>query len=475
MITGDGNLVTGDKVMNNLPDKRSDKMFTFKLCTNVEIGGLYREEDLWYDPAKDEPYYRDSDSSKDYDVDNMLKIEQAGHFVLLATGTDTIHVHDTYFGKNNTSNSRDIYDFMSCNAVTVTNIYCKVTSDDIVKPGSDCSLGFTRPARDYRVRNIIGDTNCNLFQIGSETADDIMDVHVDNIYVLGANKAGFSISTNDGGHIKDIHLNCGHTGKLHSRSKVLLSFAPFFISISNRGRILGADVGMYEFLENGEPRKELLVKNVNIGRVENIFLNSIDVSESYAGSAFRSDRWKPYDGSQRRATAIIAGYSLPDNDKVNGGLDFKLPNKEHIGYIKNVVFNDVNILVKGGNPLSDTLQHPPELGVGQYNVSNLKTQPSYGIWARHVEGLTLKDCTFEYEIEDSRYAIFLNDVLSPRINSVKVLRSKKINHVLVLENAPGAVIDNFTFYDQLGEAVTLHHLADSTSDGNLRLPGKSRQ
>jgi hypothetical protein len=82
------------------------------------------------------------------------------------------------------------------------------------------------------VRNIIGDTNCNLFQIGSETADDIMDIHVDNIYVLGANKAGFSISTNDGGHIKDIHLNCGHTGTLHSRSKMLRTYAPFFISIS---------------------------------------------------------------------------------------------------------------------------------------------------------------------------------------------------------------------------------------------------
>ena len=32
---------------------------------------------------------------------------------------------------------------------------------------------------------IIGDTNCNLFQIGSETADDIQDLYIDNIYVLG--------------------------------------------------------------------------------------------------------------------------------------------------------------------------------------------------------------------------------------------------------------------------------------------------
>ena len=235
-ITGNGNLVTGDKVMSNTLDNRADKMFTFKLCTNIEIGGLYREADLWYDSVKDEPYYINQDGSKDFDTNNMLHIDHTGHFALLATGTDNIHVHNTYFSWKSTSNVRDIYDFMACSHVTVTNIYSKVSSDDIVKPGSDCSLGFTRPATNYKVRNVIGDTNCNLFQIGSETADDITDICVDNIYVLGSNKAGFSISTNDGGLIKNIHLNCGHTGRLHSRSKMYRSFTPFlFLSQTGAG------------------------------------------------------------------------------------------------------------------------------------------------------------------------------------------------------------------------------------------------
>src|SRR4030095_10835113 len=200
---------------------------------------------------------------------------------------------------------------------SATNIYCKVSSDDIVKPGSDCSLGYTRPAKKFRIRNIIGDTNCNLFQIGSETADDITDACVDNIYILGANKAGFSISTNDGAHVKDIHLNCGHTGKLHSRSKMLRTTTPFFISISNRGRVLGADVARFKFDENGEKRDELLVTNVNIGEVENIIINGVDIAEVYSGSSYSDagKRWKPYDGKQNRATQIIAGYALPDSSK----------------------------------------------------------------------------------------------------------------------------------------------------------------
>lgn len=255
----------------------------------------------------------------------MLHIDRGGHFVLLATGTDRIHVHDTYLGKDSGSNARDIYDFMACSDVTVTNIYSRVSSDDIVKLGSDCSLGFTRPAAGYRVRNIIGDTNCNLFQIGSETADNIQDVCVDIIYVLGANKAGFSISTNDGAHVRNVHLNCWHTGLLHSRSSMLRTRAPFFISIFNRGRVLGSDARRYVFTENGATRDELLCKNVNIGRVENIILRAIDIEEVYAGSSYRNlnVRWKAYDGSQNRATPIVAGFSLPASDAVRGGFRFQ--------------------------------------------------------------------------------------------------------------------------------------------------------
>jgi polygalacturonase len=456
LITGDGNLVNSDKVMNNAPDNRADKMFVMKLCTNVEIGGIQRREDLWYDEKKDEPYYINKDGSKDFDTDNMLKIERAGHFALLATGTDTLNVHDTYFGKYNQSNVRDIYDFMACNFVRVTNIYSKVSSDDIIKPGSDCSLGFTRPARNYKVRNVIGDTNCNLFQIGSETADDIMDIHVDNIYVLGANKAGFSISTNDGAHIKDIHLNCGHTGSIHSRSKMLRTTTPFFISISNRGRILGADVARFKFDENGVKHNELLVTNVNIGSVENIILNGIDVSEVYGGSSYgKKERWKPYDGTQRKATAIVAGYALPESSAVEGGLTFKLPNGQHTGYIKNIEFNDVHILVKGGNPASDTTTAPPELGVGQYNVANLKVQPSYGLWARHVKGLTIKNSSFNYEKLDGRYALFLNDVSGAKISSVKMVRANDNATVIKLKNSSDVSIEKVIYYnDEWGVAPT---------------------
>lgn len=454
-ISGDGNLVTGDRVMNNPPDNRSDKMFTFKLCTNIEIGGLPREGDLWYDPARDEPYYRRSDGTPDHDTGNMLQIDRGGHFVLLATGTDGIDIHDAYHGRHHTGNSRDLYDFMQCNDVVVTNLYCKVSSDDIVKLGSDCSLGFTRPVRGYRVRNIVGDTNCNLFQIGSETADDIMDVHVDNIYVLGANKAGFSISTNDGAHVKDIHLNCGHTGPLHSRSKMLRTHTPFFISISNRARVLGATVGRFKFNENGTAHDELLATNINIGIVENILLNAIDVTEQYAGSSYRnaSERWKPYDGTQRKAAPIVAGYKLPDPADVEGGLDFRLPNGEHTGRIRHIVFNDVHFLAKGGSPASDAVRQPPELGVGQYNASNLGVLPAYGLYARHVADLRLTNVTFNHEQRDGTPAVVLDDVVGASLDDVQLVRATAQPEAIQLRESRDVRTGKVTVYtDDWGKA-----------------------
>jgi polygalacturonase len=421
-ITGNEILATSDRVMNNAPGRRADKMFSFKLCTNIEIGGFDNGKDLWYDPEKDLPYYIGGNG---YDDSNMLQIDRGGHFVLLATGTDNVYVHDTWFAKKNSANARDIYDFMACNNVTVTNIYSKVSSDDIVKLGSDCSLGFTRPAKNYKIRNIIGDTNCNLFQIGSETADDIQGVCVDNIYVLGANKAGFSISTNDGGTVNNIHLNCGHTGNIHTRSKMYRTRAPFFISISNRGRIIGADVSKFSFKENGIIRNELLVTNVNIGKVKNILINGIDVSEVYAGSSFRSGRWKKYDGSQNESTSIIAGYKLPDNLAVEGGLTFTLPNGQHVGYIENIDFNDVSLMVKGGHSLSDANVIPPELGLGRYNVVDFGVLPAYGFWVRHAKDFILKDCTIKTESPDARFAVVLDDVHIEE--KIKTIRSSEIN------------------------------------------------
>lgn len=420
-ITGNGNIETGNGTVGNTPERRNDKMFVFKLCNNIELGGISNGKDMWYDETTDEPCYLESDGSKNANISNMLDIDQGGHFVILATGTDNLNVHDIYCGKHSLKRARDIFDFMGCCDVTVTNIYSKVNGDDIVKLGSDCALGFTRPSRNFLVRNIVGDTNCNVFQIGSETADDIEDVYVDNMYVLATNKAGFSISSNDGGSVRNVYLNSGKTGPIHSRSVMHRTRTPFFISISNRGRVLGASVAPYHFEENGVMLNELLVTNSNIGRVENIVICDVDIDEVYAGSCYYNGiRWNAYDGTQPESTPIIAGFKLPDPDKVQGGLNFSLPDGHSVGRIKHVEFHRVNIKVKGGHPEEDAQLTPPEIGVGKFNIRDLKVQPAWAFWARHVEDLLIKDCNVSAEKIDGRYPVLLDNVWGAKIDHLNV-------------------------------------------------------
>ena len=132
------------------------------------------------------------------------------------------------------------------------------------------------------------------------------------------------------------------------------------------------------------------------------------------------------------------GFKLPDTEVVEGGLTFRLPNGQHTGYIKNVQFHDVNLLVKGGHPVEDAEAYPPEIGVGRYNVGDLKIQPSFGFWARHVKDFLLDNCSISAEQKDGRYAVVLDDVIGAEIRNlkvkegitdkenVKVLRSEKI-------------------------------------------------
>lgn len=413
-ITGNDVIDTGNGVMNNPPGRRADKMFTFKLCRDIEVGGEGCLPDMWYDKEADEPAYLMPDNSLSIaENSKMLDIDQAGHFVILATGTDHIRVHDINCGRASCSRARDIFDFMACSDVYVTNIYSRANGDDIVKLGSDCSLGFTRKSSGTYVRNIVGDTNCNLFQIGSETADDITDVYVDNILVLATNKAGFSISSNDGGRVARVYLNSGKTGSLHHRSEMHRTRTPLFLSISNRGRVVGSTVKPYHFRFNkgDELRHELLVTNRNIGHVEDIDLRHIDCDEIYAGSShYNKIRWKPFDGSQPESTPIIAGFKVPESEMVEGGLDFILPDGRMTGYIERVHLEDWRITVKGGHPASDAQLLCPEIGVGKFNIRDLKVQPSYGLWARHVRGLSLVDVTFKAEQPDGRPEVILDDV-----------------------------------------------------------------
>lgn len=141
---------------------------------------------------------------------------------------------------------------------------------------------------------------------------------------------------------------------------------------------------------------------------------------------------RPIMEREPESTPIIAGFKLPDSDKVEGGLDFSLPDGRSVGRIKGVEFHNVNIKVKGGHDAKDAQLTPPEIGVGKFNIRDLKVQPSWGFWARHVDGLLIKNCHIETEIIDGRYPVLLDNVLNAEIINLMIGEGSTSQHEAVM-------------------------------------------
>ena len=64
-------------------------------------------------------------------------------------------------------------------------------------------------------------------------------------------------------------------------------------------------------------------------------------------------------------------------------------------------------------------------------------------------------CSNNYEKQDSRYALFLNDVTGAKISSVKMVRANDNVSVIKLKNSSDVSIKNAVYYkDEWGIAPT---------------------
>lgn len=419
-ISGNGVLTRENDICYRPEGLSADKLFGFKLCRDIEIGGLDTHRDMWYDEATDRPYYIQGEG-KDFDDSPMMQIDQPGHFAFLFTQCDEVYSHDIGTGKATTGHDRDIYDFMACRDVRVYNLYCKATIDDVVKLGSDASLGFTRKGWNHLARNIIGDTGCFLIQVGTETQDDLTGLWVDNIYCTGSGKTAFSVHCDDGGTISDMHLNSGKTGPLHHRSISTRTLSPFVVDVVHNGRIIGATRTRLIYQRDGQQYNASVNYSVPLGRIENISVAHLDANEVYYGtSCANRERWYPFDGTQVRYTPMFTGYRIPSPEEiVSGDRGLGAADGRYTSYIKDITLEDVDLTVKGG--------YGPEAAEGVIaensnglSVNHPWTVNSFGLWVRHVENLTIKDFRIHSEKPDGRWPIVLDDVKGASVSGVKV-------------------------------------------------------
>ena len=69
------------------------------------------------------------------------------------------------------------------------------------------------------------------------------------------------------------------------------------------------------------------------------------------------------------------------------------------------------------------------------------TIPAYGLYARHVKGLTLRDVVVSFEKKDERPAVVLNDVTDAFLDHVKAQLSPGVP-LIVARDVEGLMVRN---------------------------------
>jgi hypothetical protein len=112
-------------------------------------------------------------------------------------------------------------------------------------------------------------------------------------------------------------------------------------------------------------------------------------------------------------------------------------------YITDLTLEDIEISLAGGGLEEHARQVVPE-AVDQY--PEVKTfgprVPAYGVWARHVKGLKLKNVRFYLDSNDVRPAIICEDGIDILIADLHIPKTTDAQSIIRLDNVTGAVVKN---------------------------------
>lgn len=114
-------------------------------------------------------------------------------------------------------------------------------------------------------------------------------------------------------------------------------------------------------------------------------------------------------------------------------------------YITGLTLENIEISLAGGGTAEHARQLVPE-AIDQY--PEIKTfgprVPAYGVWARHVKGLKLKNIKFNLAGNDLRPAFVCEDGIGIEVSDWKLPETTGAESIIRLENVHGAVIKNIS-------------------------------
>lgn len=173
-------------------------------------------------------------------------------------------------------------------------------------------------------------------------------------------------------------------------------------------------------ITNVDPRYPILLEGLVDSKIKNALLQNISVR--YRGGLSLKE------ATEQRQLGTYWVYSQSGS----------APTAQKLPWLVNTFFSKCEGLLprvswKNGAWVDDPY-NVPEMVAEYPEPSILGILPAYGVYARHVEGLTLNNVVMSYEIEDTRPAVVLDDVSDANLRTVLAQTAGGVKAVVLVTN-----------------------------------------
>lgn len=294
-----------------------------------------------------------------------VTIYRGGHFAIIVTGCERGTIDNVTIDTN-----RDGIDIDCCKYITLTNCKVNTPNDDAIVLKSSYALKRAVPCEHILVTNcIVTGYKLGTFLDGTYVPEKVN-------WVCGRIKLG----TESNGGYRDI-------------------------TISNCTCMYSSGLA-FEEVDQG------LMDNIV---VTNIALKHVHHYPIYITTGCRNRGPKEVTEPSRGQNIMISNVQALDCDSLAGIIITGMENAP----LKNISLSNIFVEYRGGGMADMAQKKYREQGTNYPEPRWAGPTPSYGLFARHIDGLKLRDITFALKKDDGRPAVMLENVKNLDMKDVK--------------------------------------------------------
>jgi polygalacturonase len=233
-----------------------------------------------------------------------------------------------------------------------------------------------RACENIAITNCVLSSACNGLKMGTETNGGFKNIAISNCSLYDVHLAGLTLQIVDGGTLDRVTVSNITMNKVGS---------PIFLRLGNRARPFKKDMPA-----------------PGIGRLGNVVISNIVAT-----------------GCSPVGAGIVG---LPDHP------------------IENVTLSNLSLIYAGGVSADNINNTPPEKPDAYPEYKMFGNLPAYGLYCRHVRGLTLSDVDLRCEKPDQRFSLICSDVRDLKVNRLSMQAAPGGRPSIMLQEVDGAMI-----------------------------------